>query len=114
MSIAAFGLYALSAYSVQRRSREIVLRKLYGAGRHDIAWLVMKEIGLLIACAALVGLPVAAVAIQNYLAAYVEHAAIGYWTLLFALLTALLIAALAALRHTLIAMRMLPAAALTN
>jgi putative ABC transport system permease protein len=29
--LAAFGIYVLAAHSVQRRSREIVLRKLHGA-----------------------------------------------------------------------------------
>ncbi|MYN30809.1 ABC transporter permease, partial [Duganella levis] len=35
--LAAFGIYVLAAHSVQRRAREIVLRKLHGAGRAAIA-----------------------------------------------------------------------------
>jgi hypothetical protein len=32
IAIAAFGIYVLATYSVQRMARQIVLRKLYGAG----------------------------------------------------------------------------------
>ncbi len=43
VALAAFGIYVLSAYSVQRLTRQIVLRKLYGAGRRAIASLVGRE-----------------------------------------------------------------------
>jgi predicted lysophospholipase L1 biosynthesis ABC-type transport system permease subunit len=110
--IAAFGTYVLSANTVQRRAREIVLRKLHGARRADIALLVVKEVGTLMLVAAVIGLPVAALAIKRYLANYVEHAPIGYWTLLFALSLTLAIALIAVARHTWIAMRMAPDEAL--
>jgi cell division protein FtsX len=107
--IAAFGTYVLSANTVQRRAREIVLRKLHGARRSDIGLLVVREVGTLMLAAAVIGLPVAAVAINRYLANYVEHAPIGYWTLLLALSLTLAIALAAIARHTWIAMRMAPA-----
>jgi putative ABC transport system permease protein len=112
LAIAAFGIYALSAYTVQRRAKEIVLRKLYGAGRSDIARLVAREIGVLILVSAVIGLPVAAVAIELYLADFVERAPIGYWALLFALTSTLAIALVAVARHGWIAMNMTPASAL--
>lgn len=112
LAIAAFGTYVLSAHTVQRRAREIVLRKLHGAGRGDIGFLVLREVGTLALVAAAVGLPIAGVVIARYLAGYVERAPIGYWTLLAALSATLLIAAAAAARHAWLAMRMQPAAAL--
>ncbi|MES2073769.1 MAG: FtsX-like permease family protein [Pseudomonadota bacterium] len=112
LAIAAFGMYELSAYTVQRRAKEIVLRKLYGARRRDIAQLVVTEIGILTLVSALIGLPLAAIAIQNYLASYVENAPIGYWTLLFALVSALTIALIAVARHAWIAMHMTPSTSL--
>ena len=107
--IAAFGTYVLSANTVQRRAREIVLRKLHGARRADIGLLVVREVGTLMLVASAIGLPLAALAIKRYLANYVEHAPIGYWTLLFALSLTLAIALIAVARHTWIAMRMAPA-----
>jgi ABC-type antimicrobial peptide transport system permease subunit len=102
----------LAANTVQRRAREIVLRKLHGARRTDIGLLVVREVGTLVLAASVIALPVAALAIQRYLSNYVEHAPIGYWTLLLALSLTLAIALAAVARHTRIAMRMAPADAL--
>lgn len=110
--IAAIGAYVLASDAVQRRSREIALRKLHGARRRDIGKLVVKEIAVMTLLPAAIGLPLAAVAIQRYLAAYTEHAAIGHWTLAFAFAIGLAVAALAGARHARIAMGLKPAVAL--
>lgn len=88
------------------------MRKLHGARRRDIGKLVVSEIGALTLVSALVGLPLAAVAIERYLATYVEHAPIGYWTMLFALFSTLAVAMVAVSRQAWVAMRMRPAEAL--
>jgi putative ABC transport system permease protein len=111
-AIAAFGIYVLAAYSVQRRAREIVLRKLYGAGGAAVGGLVAREFAALIGVGALLGLPLAWLALQNYLAAFVERAPIGAWTILGALLVACVVALGSTLRHTLAAVRIRPALAL--
>ena len=112
LAIAAFGTYVLSAHTVQRRAKEIVMRKLHGARRRHIGMLVVREISNLTLIASAVALPLAAVAIQRYLSTYVEHAPIGYWTLLFALASTFAISLVAVARHAWIAMRMMPAEAL--
>jgi putative ABC transport system permease protein len=111
-AIAAFGIYVLAAYSVQRRAREIVLRKLYGAGNTAVGGLVMREFLVLIGAGALLGLPPAWLAMQHYLAAFTERAPIGAWTILGALLVAGAVALGSTLRHTLAAVRIRPALAL--
>ncbi|MBI3285770.1 MAG: ABC transporter permease [Burkholderiales bacterium] len=114
LALAAFGTYVLSAYSVQKRAREIVLRKLYGANRSAIARLLGMEFGGLLGLAALLALPLAAWAIERYLAGFVGRAPVGAWTLLAALVLAGSVAALATLRHILAALRIAPAQALRN
>jgi putative ABC transport system permease protein len=111
-AIAAFGIYVLAAYSVQRRAREIVLRKLYGAGATAVGSLVMREFLVLIGAGALIGLPPAWLAMQNYLAGFTERAPIGAWTILGALLVASAVALGSTLRHTVAAVRIRPALAL--
>jgi putative ABC transport system permease protein len=107
--ISAFGIYVLSAYNLQRLSKQIVLRKLHGAKHRHIASLVGREFIVLIAVAGLVGLPVAAVAIQRYLSTFAEHAPIAGWTLLASLLLALLVTLVSTASHAALAMRMTPA-----
>jgi putative ABC transport system permease protein len=111
-AIAAFGIYVLAAYSVQRRAREIVLRKLYGAGNAAVGSLVMREFLALIGTGALIGLPPAWLAMQNYLAGFNERAPIGAWTIVGALLVAGAVALGSTLRHTVAAVRIRPALAL--
>ncbi len=108
-ALAAFGIYVLSAHSVQRRAREIVLRKLHGASRRAIAALVGREFALLTLAGALLGLPLAALAGARYLAGFVERAPMGAWPLFGAFGGAALVALLACLRHTRAAMRSAPA-----
>lgn len=114
LALAAFGMYVLAAHSVQRRAREIALRKLHGAGRAAIGALVGREFVLLTSVAAVIGLPPAVLAIQRYLAPFVERSPLAAWAPAAALALALLVVAAATARHTLSAMRMAPAQALRD
>lgn len=112
LALAAFGIYVLSAYTVQRSRREIVIRKLYGASNGAIARRLAREFGLSVALAAALGLPAAAIAIHLYLAGFAEHAPFGPWPLVAALGLALAAALAATARHTMTAIRMSPVQAL--
>jgi hypothetical protein len=114
IAIAAFGIYVLAAYGTQRRRREIVLRKLYGATRIAIARLVGREFFLLILASAVIALPLAALVIERYLAGFTERAPIHGWTLLAAFVTAGVIAQASTLRHLLTAVRLRPSEALRD
>jgi cell division protein FtsX len=114
LSIAAFGIYALSAYNVQRRAKEIALRKLHGAGRADIAALLGREFLVLAAVAAMLALPPAAWLVERYLATFVERAPAGAWPLLAAPVLCLLTASAATWRHAHAAMSLAPARVLRN
>ncbi len=112
--LAVISIYILSAHAVQRRAREIVLRKLHGAGRDDIARLLGREFLALIAFAAVLGLPPAYLVGRLFIEQFAEQAAIGVWNLVAAFGGAVLVALLASTRHTLIATRMSPANALRD
>lgn len=110
--LAAFGIYVLSAYSVKRRAREIVLRKIHGATQGDIGRLVVREFVVLLSVGALIGVPLALLAIERYLSGFVERAPMGAWPAMVALACVAVVAMAAIVRHTLVAMRMFPATAL--
>ncbi|MET0857770.1 MAG: FtsX-like permease family protein, partial [Telluria sp.] len=111
-ALASFGIYVLSAFSVKRRSREIVLRKLHGAGRGDIGRLMAREFVVLVGIGALAGLPLAWIATERYLSGFSERAPMGFWPLLWALACVGVVALAATARHTLAAVRISPALAL--
>ena len=114
MVIAAFGVYVLAADAVRRRTKEIALRKLFGTRRGDIGKLVANDIGTVILLAAVIALPVSALAIARYLAPFSEQTPFAFWSLAIALALALATAALAAARQTWTAMVLKPAVALRS
>jgi hypothetical protein len=114
LALAAFGTYVLAAYSVHRHRRQIVLRKLHGATRAAIARLLAREFAALLAAGALLGLPVAWLAIERYLAGFAERAPLGQWPLVLAAALAATVALLATARHGATALRLRPIAALRD
>ena len=112
LAIAGFGIYALSAHLVQRHAREIVLRKLHGAGTWQALQGLGRELLLLLGAGALAGLPVSWALAQFYLGGFADRAALGLWPQGLALAGLLLVAVVASLRHALQAVSLQPIAAL--
>jgi predicted permease len=57
--LAMIGLYGVMAYGVSRRTREIGVRMAMGAQQRQVAWLILREAALLVACGVAIGLPAA-------------------------------------------------------
>lgn len=112
--LAVLSIYILSAYAVQRRAREIVMRKLYGARPADIARLLLREFVILLGLAAVIGLPVAYVLGRMFVEQFADQAPIGIWPLAGALAGAVLVTLIATARHIVMAVRMSPALALRS
>ncbi|MFG6430264.1 ABC transporter permease [Roseateles sp. LYH14W] len=113
--LAAVGIYALAAYTLRRREREIVLRKLHGAGASAVAGLLVKEFAGVLAAACVVALPVAAWLTQLYLGGFVERAPVGpgsLWVLLAAVALLAAVTAVAVARHLHAALALRPLQAL--
>jgi hypothetical protein len=115
LGLAAVGIYALAAYTLRRREREIVLRKLHGAGPAAVAGLLAREFAGVLGVACAVALPIAAWLSQRYLADFVERAPVGpfsLWVLLAATALLAVVTALAVARHLLAALALRPLQAL--
>jgi ABC-type antimicrobial peptide transport system permease subunit len=65
--IACLGLYGLSAYSTERRTNEIGIRKVMGAGTLTILFSMVKEFLLLVVIALVIALPTGWIIIGNLL-----------------------------------------------
>ncbi|MFG6459119.1 ABC transporter permease [Roseateles sp. BYS96W] len=115
LGLAAVGLYALAAYSLRLREREIVLRKLHGAGPGAVARLLATEFCGVLVAACVFALPLAAWLAEHYLAGFAERAPMGpfsLWALGAAVALLAVVTALAVARHLRAALALRPLQAL--
>jgi len=90
--IASLGLFGLSAYSIEQRTKEIGIRKVLGASVKQVLIVVSKEFFLLIAIAFLISIPVAWWAMSKWLQDFAYRINIGWWMFAMAGLIAVFIA----------------------
>lgn len=90
--ISCLGLFGLSAFSAEQRTREIGIRKVLGASAFSIVALLGKNYLKLIMIAFVIGTPLAVYTTSNYLSDYAYRITLG-WT--FFALVALLVVAIA-------------------
>jgi putative ABC transport system permease protein len=112
--IACLGLFGLAAYTVQRRAKEIGLRKALGASSAQVVGLLARQFLALVAVASVVALPAAYVAMTRWLEGFAYRTALGPGALLGAAALAALVAALTVAYHALRAARLDPAETLRS
>jgi putative ABC transport system permease protein len=110
--IAGGGAFVLATDAVQKRTREIALRKLFGAQPAHIGVLVARDLGTQVMIAGLLALPIAALFIARYLAPFLERSPLAYAALAMSTTAAALVVTAAAARQVILAMHMRPANAL--
>lgn len=90
--ISCLGLFGLAAYTAERRTKEIGIRKVLGASVAGIAGLLSKDFLKLVFLASVIAFPVAWWAMQHWLQDYQYRIEISGWIFIAAGLIALLIA----------------------
>ena len=99
--IACMGLFGLTAFTVQRRTKEIGIRKVFGAGRSGLVVLLSKDFLKLVLLAYAVAVPVAYFAISRWLEGFAYRVEISATIFLMAGSLALAIALLTVSYHAL-------------
>lgn len=77
LAIACMGIYGLTAYMAVKRTKEIGIRKVLGASRMEVSWLLMQEIMQLVAIALVVSLPLSYLLVKTWSESFVYVAAIS-------------------------------------
>lgn len=90
--LACLGLFALTAYTMVQRTKEIGIRKVLGASLMNILTLVSKDFLLLILLALLIATPVAFLAASKWLDSFSYKINLQWWVFAAAGLATLLIA----------------------
>ena len=92
ISIACLGLFALSAFMAEQRSKEIGIRKVLGASVGGITTLLSLDFVKLVALAILIASPIAWWAMNKWLQGFAYHEPVHWWIFAAAGLAAILIA----------------------
>ena len=90
--ISCLGLFGLSAYTAERRTKEIGVRKVLGASVTGITALLSKDFIKLVAVAWLIAFPIAWWIMHSWLQHYQYRIEISWWIFLVAGISAILIA----------------------
>jgi putative ABC transport system permease protein len=89
--IACLGLFGLASYMVEQRTKEIGIRKVFGANENTILGLISKDFLLLVSIGIVIAVPVAYYFMSKWLENYVYRSRIEVVLLAFAALLTILI-----------------------
>ncbi|MDN5211283.1 ABC transporter permease [Fulvivirgaceae bacterium BMA12] len=106
--VGCLGLYGLSAYTAQRKTKEIGVRKVLGSSVSGIMALLSKEFLQLIIIACVLGLPLVYFIMDNWLQDFATRVRVNWLLLLLASLTVVIVAFFAMSYQTLKAARLNP------
>jgi putative ABC transport system permease protein len=90
--IACLGLFGLSAFSAEQRTREIGIRKVLGASVTNVASLLSKDFIKLVLIALLIASPLAWIGMNKWLQGFAYRIPISWWMFAVAGLLAIIIA----------------------
>jgi putative ABC transport system permease protein len=90
--ISCLGLYGLSAFMAEQRTKEIGVRKVLGASVFNVVYLLSTGITRLILVAIAIAIPLSWYAVDSWLASFAYHISVGWVVFVVASLAALVIA----------------------
>ncbi len=99
--ISCLGLFGLSAFSAERRTKELGIRKVLGATRPGLVGLLGKEFAVLVLVSAAVGCPVGWYLMNKWLTNYAFHIEVGWISLIAAASACMIVSLLTVAYHSL-------------
>jgi putative ABC transport system permease protein len=77
--ICCLGIFTMSLFSCQRRTKEIGIRKINGAGTAEVMALLNKDLVKLVAVAFIIAMPVAWYSMHKWLDGFAYRTQISWW-----------------------------------
>jgi putative ABC transport system permease protein len=99
--IACLGLYGLAAFAAERRTKEVGIRKVLGAGLAGLTTLLSRRFAAMVAIGFLIATPITYLVMTEWLSSFASRAPFSASALLMAGLGALVIALATVSLHTL-------------
>ena len=97
--VACLGLWVVTLFSTLARVREIGIRKVLGAGKANLFVVLTRELLLLTVLASVIGIPVSAFLMNNWLEGYAFHISQPWWGYAVAFVLLMMIAFLTVVRQ---------------
>ncbi len=110
--IACLGLFALSAYTTERRTKEIGVRKAMGADTLQVVLLLLWQFTIPVLAAVAVAVPVGFFAMNWWLRGFAYHVTLSAWTFVAAAVAGVVIAWATVSYQSFVVARAKPASAL--
>lgn len=92
--VGCLGLFGLATYAAEQRVKEIGIRKVLGAGVHQLVVLLAKDFILLVVVASFIAIPIAWWSMHSWLKDFAYKVDMSIWIFALAIFSALLVALL--------------------
>jgi ABC-type antimicrobial peptide transport system permease subunit len=112
--ISCIGLFSLTAFTVSRKSKEIGVRKAYGASISSVLVLLQKDFGRLVVISSFIAMPAGYYLMKSWLSTYTSHLMLSPVYFVVSILIIIIISGITLIFHTLKASRLNPAITLKN
>lgn len=112
--VACLGLWIMTLFSTMARVREIGIRKVLGADKKSLFWVLTQELMFLTLLATILGTPVSVVLMNEWLKSYAFHIALPWWGYAVAFVWMMCIALLTVIRQVRRVVRLKPMHILRN
>lgn len=99
--ISCLGIFGLSAFTAEQRTKEIGVRKVLGASTYDLWRMMSKDFVFLVAISCIIAVPIAYLVLNNWLENFKYHMNVPVWTFFAATGATLIITLLTVSWHTL-------------
>jgi len=112
--ISCLGIFGLSSFMAEQRTKEIGVRKVLGASLYDLWRLMSTDFIFLVLLSCAIAIPLAYIVLSSWLESFNYRLGIPWWTFVFATLCTLLITLITVSWHTISAASMNPVKSLRS